>query len=333
MQVISRSRLSAVLLAFLFTLAGAIVPFGSVASAASAATTCPSTEGGYQCVLVISAPDSVPVDQPFTVDVLVTTGGEGTSLAKSDPCGSKVQIRLDVFGGESFFASYLATASGAIATFSVTLSPAGQYHLNAHQESSESAAAAAASTGCSNYYYVPADAYVDAVLLNSAQPIAPCPPNVSCKQVTNNGNGGQSAATLYAADGVFNASFGPWAGVPGGQCSIPPADPNNGVLSFTLSDNTVSKTIIFALGANLITQGIGLYNICWSSTNPFTQLGGTPAPQVGSVFVGNLPKCKTKTDTGPCVLFRNSGQGNVGFFGVNAPAGDPQAYPEAPTGP
>jgi len=330
MQAISRSRLSVVLLAFLLAMAGAMVPFGSVANAASADTTCQSTEGGgHECVLVISSPESVAAGEPFTVTVAVMTGFEGGSVARSDPCGSKAQIELDVLAGETTQNSYFATASGGIATFSVTLSPAGSYQLYAHQPFSEAAATTSAS--CNNYFYSPDTAQVNAVFVEAGQPIAPCPPDVSCTQVTNNDSGGGSAATLYAANGSFEAAFGPYD--PAGLCSLPPADPNNGVLSFTLLDSDASKTVIFALSANLITQGIGKYNICWRSATEFTQLGGTPAPaSTSGGFVGQLPNCKTKDDTGPCVLFRTSGQGNVGFFGVNAPPGDPQAYPEAPPG-
>jgi hypothetical protein len=252
----------------------------------------------------------------------VLTGFEGGTVARSDPCGSSVQIRLEVIAGESTVNTYVANASRGIATFTVTLSPAGSYQLYAQENFSESAAAA--STDCSNYFYSPDTAQVEAVFVEAGQPIAPCPPDVSCTQVTNNPAGG-SAATLYAAYGSFTAEFGPYT-FGSGLCGSPPADPNDGVLTFNL-DSDASKTIIFALSADLITKGIGKYNICWRSAQPFTQQGGTPAPaSTAGGYVGILPACK-KNDAGPCVLYRHSGQGNAGFFGVLAPSGDPQAYP------
>ena len=75
-----------------------LIPISGVASAASTSTTCPGvpSESGPipTCVLVISGPESVQVGVAFTVQVLVTT--DGTTVAKSDPCASKVAVTLDV---------------------------------------------------------------------------------------------------------------------------------------------------------------------------------------------------------------------------------------------
>ena len=132
------------------------------------------------------------------------------------------------------------------------------------------------------------------------------PPRCGVKQgVSATGKITAPAPSLGAGEGCGNLS---------------PAD-TNGVLTFNLLGTLASKTVIFALSSDLITHGIGQYNICWMSTHPFIPLGGgTP------VNVGLLPNCKN-SDIGPCVLFRTSGQHNVGFFGILAPPGDPQAYP------
>jgi hypothetical protein len=302
MQRIPRHRLLAAVLTFLSLMAIAILPVGGVVSAASAATNCPNEEGTF-CILAISAPASVATGRLFTVLVAVTT--DGSTVAKSDPC-AKVDVNLVVSFDEEGSVLYVAKTSGGVATFNLIVTNPGSYSLDA----------TATKTGCS---YEPASATVQAVFIAADQPIAPCPDNVSCDQTTS---GTGSAATLFADTGSFTASFAPLLGPGCGDGG--PADPN-GVLTFSYAGPD-SKTIIFALRSDRVTKGIGLYKICWRSTTEFMQLGGTPAPFDGAFFTGFLPDCK-KDDVGPCVLFKTSGQHNVGFFGILAPFGDPQAYP------
>jgi len=299
-----RHRLLAALLTFFALIVGAMLPIGGVISAASAATNCPNGEGTF-CFLAISAPESVVTGQVFTVHVAVTT--DGTTVAKSDPC-SRVAVTLSVSPGTEGPDIYMSNTSGGIATFNVVVTSSGFHSLDA----------TASKTGC---YYVPDSTTFEAVDVAADQPIAPCPDDVSCKQVTS---GSGSAATLFADSGIFTASFGMFN--PALGCGdAGPADPN-GVLTFNLTPPAVSKTVIIALRPDRVTKGIGLYNICWRSAFAFTQLGGTSAPFVGGMFTGFLPSCK-KDDAGPCVLFKTSGQHNSAFFGILAPPGDPQAYP------
>ena len=166
-----------------------------------------------------------------------------------------------------------------------------------------------------------------------AQPVAPCPDgNLSCDQEFS---GSGSAATLFANDGTpgFIATF---HGLLGNGCGDGGPKDTNGVLDFTYTGNpNTKKTIVIALRRDLVTKGIGQYNICWISDKGFTQIDGSQAPPVDSSFCGltsgacfaaYLPACK-KNDDGPCVLFKMSGQYNVAYFGILAPPGDPQAYP------
>ena len=145
---------------------------------------------------------------------------------------------------------------------------------------------------------------------------------MTCVQ-TSSGTG--SAATLIADTGTFtDVAFEGFTTGAGCETSGP-ADPN-GVLTFGYTGSD-PKTIVLALSSELVTKGIAQFNICWRSTNPFTQLGGTPAPVVGGLFTGYLPACK-KNDAGPCVLFKKSNQHNVAFFGILAPPSDPKTYPK-----
>ncbi|HEV2040579.1 MAG TPA: hypothetical protein VGT81_11125 [Casimicrobiaceae bacterium] len=308
MQRIPRHRLLAALLTFLSLIVVAMLPIG-VASAASPSTSCPTVfpEEGTpfsNCILAISAPESVATGRVFTVHVAVTT--DGSTVAKSDRC-AKVDVSLFVTDGEGS-ATYIAKTSGGIATFSVVVTSSGTHSLTA------------TATNTSSCHYVSDSTTFEAVDIPADQPIAPCPDNVSCVQTTSNTG---SAATLFADMGTFDAAFGTFD--PAHGCGdAGPADPN-GVLTF-LYTGTDSKTIIFALRSDRVTKGIGLYKICWRSLHEFTQLGGTDAPLVDGMFTGYLPSCK-KDDVGPCVLFKTSGQHNVGFFGIRAPPDDPQAYP------
>jgi hypothetical protein len=305
-----RHRLLAALLTFFALIVGAMLPI-SVASAASPSTSCPPgfVEEGppfSNCFLAISAPESVVTGQVFTVHVAVTTDETGTVVAKSDPC-SRVAVTIFIPDGEGSITE-VANTSGGIATFNVVVTSSGTHSLTA------------TATNTSSCHYVSDSVPFEAVDVPPGQPIAPCPDNVTCKQVTSGGTG--SAATLFAdSDGSFtDTKFIPFDAAEG-CANLSPADPTNGVLTFNLTDPLASKTVIFALSSDLITNGIGRYNICWKSPKPFTPLGGGPL-----VTTGLLPNCK-HNDVGPCVLFRTSGQGNVGFFGILAPAGDPQAYP------
>jgi hypothetical protein len=315
-----RHRLLAALLTFVSLIVGAMLPI-SVASAAS--SNCPTSSDGdftsSECILVISAPESVPAGQVFTVLVAVTT--DGFTVAKSDPCASKVLVTLEVDGpspiegSPPFLSSQSVNAKAGIATFSVSVQDPGAYQLVARAGVGD---AAPTTANCGSYFYQSDTANFMAVHVASGQPIAPCPADVSCTQVTS---GSGSAATLFAeSDGRFDARFIAFVAAAG--CSnLTPADPGNSVLSFNLIGTPASKTVIFALSSSLITNGIGQYNICWNSPNAFTPLGGGDP-----VNVGLLPNCNNN-DVGPCVLFRTSGQNNVGFFGILAPPGDPLAYP------
>ena len=304
-----RHRLLAALLTFVSLIVGAMLPI-SVASAASPSTSCPTffPEEGTpysDCILAISAPESVATGRVFTVLVAVTT--DGSTVAKSDPC-ARVTVTLSVSPGTEGPDIYMSDTSGGIATFDVIVTSPGPHTLGA----------TASKAGCN---YAPDSFPFMAVDIAADQPIAPCPDNVSCTQTTS---GSGSAATLFADSGIFTASFGTFD--PALGCGdAGPADPN-GVLTFNLSPGGVSKTVVLALRPDRVTKGIGLYNICWRSVNAFTQLGGTPAPSVGGMFTGFLPACK-KNDAGPCVAFKTSGQHNSAFFGIIAPPGDPLAYP------
>ncbi len=313
MHRVNRCDPLAILVGSLLLIATAILPFGGGARAASPQTTCPSGEGGPQCILVISAPESVPAGQPFTVQVFVTT--DGTTLARSDPCASKVTVELDVYVGEGPVTTYFADASAAIATFNITglaFDPS-PYTLHAH--------VGELSGACSSYSFFDAFASVMAANVPAGQPIFPCPNNVSCDQVAS---GSGSAATLFADEGTFTASFGPLVGE--GCEDGGPQDPN-GVLTFSL-DVQVEKTIVLALSPSLVTHGIGRYNICYGSNNPFTTRDGETSefdPNVG-LWIGYLPNCNPDVPA-PCVLFRKSGPHNDAFFGIRARPGDPLAYP------
>ncbi len=305
-----RHRLLAALLTFFALIVGAMLPI-SVANAASPSTSCPTffpEEGApySDCILAISAPESVATGRVFTVLVAVTT--DGSTVAKSDPC-AKVDVNLVVSQIEAESSVlYVAKTSGGVATFNVIVTNPGPYGLDA----------SATKTGC---VYEPASTTFEAVFIPPDQPIAPCPDNVSCAQTTSNTG---SAATLFADAGTFSpAPF--FSALVGQGCGDGgPADPN-GVLTFSYVGPD-SKTLIFALRPDRVTKGIGLYNICWRSNVEFTQLGGTPAPVVDGMFTGFLPSCK-KNDPGPCVAFKTSGQHNSAFFGIIAPPSDPQAYP------
>ena len=317
MHTVSRVRrgmsAAAVSLALVATV---LIPIGGVASAATATSACFTSEGPAQCNLVISAPDTVMTFQTFTVQVAITSGGEGnTILPSSDPCSpAKVTLDVSMDNGEDGWipvASYTANASASVATFNISVTDDNSYKLDA---------SAPTTATCR---YNPDEEFFTAVFIPQTQPIAPCPDNVVCTQVWNKSS---TAATLFADTGAFTAEFGPAISAMTDACGGPPLDypplhPDNGVLTFD-STAITPKTIVFALDSSLVKKGIGLFNVCWSSPDAFVPLGGG-AP----VNNGLLPACG-KNATGPCVLFKKSNQKNVGFFGVLAPPGtnDPRAY-------
>jgi hypothetical protein len=300
---ILRHRSLSTLSAIIALTAAAFLSFGGAVNAASPTTICFPSEGPFQCNLAISAPESVAAGQPFTVQValgVVTEVGDTevfTPLPPKDPCASNVVVTLKVSVGEGPFVTYTANASKGVATFNIG-------GLAASEFVELDATAAQAGGACT---YEEAFDSLTVIPLAAGQPIAPCPPDVSCTQTTS---GSGSAATLFANTGSFDAAFIPRVDNCGGGG---PLDPN-GVLAFTYF-GTDPKTIIIALSPNLVTKGIGRYNICWK-------------PTTGSAFY--LQSCNKSGP--PCVDFAHSGQGNSAFFGIQAPPGgsngDPQVYPE-----
>ncbi len=301
-----RRRLSAVALSVATVVALLVVPLGSIASAAS--TACPPGEGPASCGLDISAPDTVVTFQTFTVQVSITTfvgEGVGPTLPSSDLC-SPARVTLNVYksdgeGGWNLPTSYTANASASVATFNISVSDDNYYKLTA---------SAPTTATCS---YDSNEAFFTAVFIPQTQPISPCPDNVVCTQVYN---GLSTAATLFSDNGMFtdvgfgDATPGMTTACGGGALET------KGVLTFNNTTSSGPKTVIFALAPNLVTKGIGLFNVCWSGP----RADGTP-------FTGLLSACG-KNATGPCVLFKKSNQKNVGFFGVLAPPGanDPSGY-------
>jgi len=335
-------RLGAPLASFALAVA-VLLPAAGVASAAASPAKCPLSDGASNCVLVISAPASVVTGMAFTVQVAVTTNG--TTVARADPCASKVPITLDVYG----VGTYTETASAGIASFNVTvpLNDNGTVTIDAYGPN-QPAAAPALSTGCTSYYFQPAYWSVMALTIPPTQPIVPCPPGASCTQAYS---GTGTAATLFADDGAFSPLFsgsyfttlGESGLTVGCALSLTPRDPD-GVLGYTYAgDDPV--TVVFALGPSLVTKGIGLYNVCWNSSVPWTQPSGKRAvPNIvdgtpDGTFTGLLPNCKLGS-RGPCVLFRwscvlfpwscmffrRSNQYNAAFIGVLAPWDDPRGY-------
>jgi len=148
--------------------------------------------------------------------------------------------------------------------------------------------------------------------------IAPCPPDANCVQASS-GTGTQ--ATLIADPGStwtpgFGASyFGSL--IPGGNCTSGDPLNQNGVLGFLLSGQTQTKVIVLALDPALVTHGIGQLKVCWNQATPFTSLSGA------KVNTGDLPSCQGGNQVPPCVLSRTSGQHNVAFLSILAPANDP----------
>jgi hypothetical protein len=304
-----RHPVLAALLAILAFTAAAILPIGSVANAAPAPTICQPGEGNA-CFLVISAPQSVAVGEPFTVTVtLFEYGNENPiPLPKSDFCASRTVVSLDLFQGEGPVTTYSSKASGGVATFSISVADAGSWSLDAYVDHGEG------NPNCG--YYDPDFASFTAVVIPPGQPIEPCPPDTSCVQVTS---GSGTAATLFADSGTFfDVSFGPLVGQGCGDGG--PAD-TNGVLSFNYSGVDPKIIVIWLKDA---TKPAGHYKICWQSPNAFTPLGDG-----AMVNVGYLPKCgKKEQAVAPCVLDADNGKHHTASFEILAPPGDPQVYPE-----
>lgn len=297
------------LLATLALAAGAFLPFGTVANAAPPTSICPSfEEGGPQCDLVISAPESVAAGQPFTVKVAITDFEQHMVVPPNDPCASKVVVTLNVFITEGPpFATYTANASKGVATFTVGGLPATSF-----AELDASAVQTAGSCGYEEEFLG-----FRVVDVPAGQPIAPCPNDVPCTQTTS---GSGTAATLFAASG--NGSFGPatdssffnsLVAVDGGHgCGDGgPPDPN-GVLGYHFSDPGVTKTIILEVSPGLVNKGIGQINVCWSF-------------DASTWFF--LQAC-SKTNGPPCVAHKNGLAQDGAYIEIDAPAGitDPWAY-------
>ena len=174
---IPRRALSAAVTAIL--LAG-LMPLAGVAGAATPSTNCESSEG-TTCWLDLSAPSSVRTGFAFAVQVRVTTDSSKTTVAKTDPCGSKAQIGLDVTGPAVSIedpgptTTYTATASAGIATFNLTIGTAGDYSLDAHSPPF-SDFAAAAPTDCGSTSFVSDETSLMAVFIPADSPIGSMSP-------------------------------------------------------------------------------------------------------------------------------------------------------------
>jgi hypothetical protein len=322
---IGRRAMTAVLCSMVL-MAAVFIPLVGIAVAATPPNNCESFADGETsfstCWLDIAAPSSVRTDVAFTVQVRVTTNETREVVANTDPCGSKAAITLSLWAagdGLVFVDDQTVNASAGIATFSLTIEDSGDYELVAEGPGGDLSAAATAD--CENTSYVLDEAPLMAVDIPADSPIAPCPPDTNCVQATS-GSGTQ--ATLIADEGTewipqFGADFF-GAAIPTGNCtSGGPIDPN-GVLGFQLdegAEGTETKVIILALDMNLVDKGIGQFNVCWNQPTPFMTLTGSTA------MTGDLPNCKGRDQVAPCVLSRTSGQNNVGFFSVLAPADDP----------
>ena len=299
-------------------LVASLVAVSAIPAAASTpSTTCQTGDGIPFCYLVIAAPSSVRAGSAFKVQVLVTT--DGSTIAKSDPCASKVVVTLDVWNDADTDRSLTAAASAGIATFSLTLHTPGEYSLEAYGPTPDDAAAATTAS-CQNYrYQSPDNTSLMAVDIPLDVPIAPCPPDTNCVQTSS---GGGTQATLIAAPGsTWSAKPGGYFGpIPTVFCGPPIPSDQNPVLGFTLTfpDPAPTQTgvIILALDTTQVTKGIGQFNVCWQQTLPFKSVTGA------SVFTGDLPNCAGRDQVPPCVLSRTSGQHNVAFLSILTPAND-----------
>ena len=318
-------RVMTVALSSMILMTATLIPLAGITGAAATNTTCQPGEGSPECWLDIRSPSSVVAGTTFTVQVAVTTDSSKSTVATSDPCGSKAAITLDVNGPSDFFASYTVNASAGIATFSLNLTTPGDYSLDANGPNGGDAPTTTASTtDCSSYFYA-SDFFspLTVVLIPAGAPIAPCPPDTSCVQASS-GSGTQ--ATLIASQGSTwspktGGYFGPVvAGV--NQCgTTAPLDPN-GVLSYTLTttDGTTTGVIILALDPR--GQGVGLFNVCWTQPVPFTTNTGA------SATTGDLPNCRQRDQVAPCIIAKTGGSGGkVAFLTILATANiEPRLY-------
>jgi hypothetical protein len=318
-RVPTARRAMSVALSSMILMAATLIPLAGMTGAASSSTTCPPGEtltaapsaGSGNCILKIQGPSSVRTGISFTVQVLVTT--DGSTIATSDPCGSKAPITLTIFFSESS-TSQTVNASGGTATFTLNFATAGTYDLLATSSTPE--------TGpCEFYNYSSDEQQIMAVTIPDNAPIAPCPKETDCVQAAS---GGGSQATGIAdqdtLSGWTSFDFGPFLATT--ACAGDARKDTNGVLEFFFDraiHTTNTKVIIFALDGSLVSKGISMFNVCWYTPSGFVDNTGN------FVFTGNLPNCpsKNKDQTPPCVIARTSGQHNAAFLTVLAPADDP----------
>jgi hypothetical protein len=299
-----------------------VIPLTSVAVAASEETMCEGSEGFFTCWLDIRSPSSVVAGTTFTVQVAVTTDETMSTVAKSDPCGSKAEITLDIFGPDESFGSMTTNASAGIASFSLNLSTPGEYELFA---SGPGEVSVASTVDCDNYFYV-GDEFGPLTVVNipANAAIAPCPPDTSCVQTTS-GSGTQ--ATLIASEGSdWSPKGADYFGQPivGAQCGTTTPNDPNGILGYELATFDGTRTGVIILALDPRDKGVGQFNLCWTQTVPFTPLGGG-AP----VLTGDLPNCRQRDQVAPCVVARTAGQGgNVAFLTILGTANliDPKVY-------
>jgi hypothetical protein len=315
-----------VVLSSMLLMAAILIPPAAITSAASASTMCETFtgEGTYSdCWLDIRSPSSVVAGTTFTVQVAVTTDATKSTVAKSDPCGSKAAITLEITGGDEFFDVMTVNANAGIASFTLNLSTPGDYDLFASGPGgSDASLAAASSADCSNYFY--ANDHFGPLMVVSLPPgahIAPCPPDTNCVQTTS----GATQATLIATQGASTwtpkgtvGSPPYWSDVTGVRCgtSTPSGDPF-GVLNYALTTTDGSSGVII-LAIDPRDKGVGQFNVCWTQTAPFRTITGALAT------TGDLPNCKNRDQVAPCVLARTGGQGgHVAYLTILATANDP----------
>ena len=319
-------RAMTVALSSMILMVATLIPLAGITGAASSSTTCPPGDtftaarsaGSGFCFLKIQGPSSVRTGTSFSVQVLVTT--DGSTIASSDPCGSKAPITLTVYlnpgEGQTFVSAQTINASGGTATFTLNFAIAGDYGLTASSPGGEGAPA-----GCQGYHYSSDFQEIMAVTIPDNAPIAPCPQETDCVQGTS--EGGSQATGIADQDtrsGWTTFDFGPFLATT--ACAGDARQDTNGVLEFffdTTIHTTKTKVIIFALDGSLVSKGISMFNVCWSTPSGFVDNTGN------FVTTGNLPNCpsKNKDQTPPCVIARTSGQHNAAFLTVLAPADDP----------
>jgi hypothetical protein len=320
-------RAMTVALSSMLLMAATLIPMAGITGAASGSN-CSSFTSEATSYLDLRSPSSVVSGTAFTIQVAVTTDASKNIVAASDPCGSTALITIEL-EGPSYFNTFSANAKAGIATFNLTLAASGDYDVFAHEGPPFTETAAQAPTAnCANYTYATDDFFpLTVVNIPPGAPIAPCPPDTSCTQATS-GSGTQ--ATMIAVSGstwtpkpglLTNPDFPYFSHVNPGtnQCgnSIPGGTDANGVLSYHLTSTEATAVIILAIAPK--GQGVGLFNVCWTQTFPFTPLGGG-----AQVTTGDLPNCKQRDQVAPCIIAKTGGQGGkVVFLTILATANDP----------